>query len=230
METPYVPPDEDCGFACGPVARGAAPGGRSVGFLSGLLGIITIGLNTLNRVMATINSTLRNVIGPILQGINSAISAAQQIMGEIFDFERNIVYPQQAINSARGLIGQALAAGSGDGFGRVSSAMGSAEGGGSVAAAGSSGASPTAPAAPVAVAGTPAPSSVASGGGQAPGGPGSGGGRGIGNWRVVIIPHSVGWLAGAAAAIGVQGGQGALNAGRSLIARATGIGADSESK
>ena len=34
------------------------------------------------------------------------MSAAQQIMGAIFDFQRNIVYPQQAINSARGLIGQ----------------------------------------------------------------------------------------------------------------------------
>ena len=27
-------------------------------------------------------------------------------MGAIFDFQRNVVYPQQAINNARGLIGQ----------------------------------------------------------------------------------------------------------------------------
>ena len=56
--------------------------------------------------MNTINNTLRNVIGPILQGINSAMSAAQQIMGAIFDFQRNVVYPQQAIDRARALIGQ----------------------------------------------------------------------------------------------------------------------------
>jgi hypothetical protein len=76
------------------------------GFLSGLISIVTSGLNTLNNVMTTVNNTLRNVIGPILQGINSAISAAQQIMGAIFDFQRNVVYPQQAINNARALISQ----------------------------------------------------------------------------------------------------------------------------
>jgi hypothetical protein len=35
----------------------------------------------------TRHNTLRNVIGPILQAINSAMSVAQQIMGAIFDFQ-----------------------------------------------------------------------------------------------------------------------------------------------
>ncbi len=82
------------------------PADAQFGFLSGLLSIINTGLSTLSNVMNTINNTLRNVIGPILQGINSAMSAAQQIMGAIFDFQRNVVYPQQAIDRARALIGQ----------------------------------------------------------------------------------------------------------------------------
>jgi len=76
------------------------------GFIFGLINIVSSGLSTLNNVMTSVNNTLRNVIGPILQGINSAISAAQQIMGAIFDFQRNIVYPQQAIDNARALVGQ----------------------------------------------------------------------------------------------------------------------------
>ena len=125
----------------------------------------------------------------------------------------------------------AFAAGPGDGFGRVSAATGSSEGGSSAAAAGSAGVPPPAPAAPTAGGAAVAPSSVASSGSQAPSGPRTSGGRGMGDWRTVNIPHSVGWLAGAAAAIGVQGGQRVLSAGRSLIARATGAGgASSESK
>ena len=82
------------------------PAEGQFGFLSGLIGIITSGLNTLNGVMGSVNNALRNVIGPILQAINSTLSAVQQIVGEIFDFQRNVVYPQQAINTARALIGQ----------------------------------------------------------------------------------------------------------------------------
>ena len=82
------------------------PAEGQFGFLSGLISIVTSGLNTLNNVMTTVNNTLRNVIGPVLQSINSSISAAQQIMGAIFDFQRNVVYPQQAINNARALISQ----------------------------------------------------------------------------------------------------------------------------
>ena len=82
------------------------PAEAQFGFLSGLLGIITSGMNTLNNVMSSINSALRNIIGPILDAINTAMSAAQQIMGAIFDFQRNVIYPQQAINNALGLVGQ----------------------------------------------------------------------------------------------------------------------------
>jgi hypothetical protein len=82
------------------------PAEGQFGFIFGLINIVSSGLNTLNSVMTTVNNTLRNVIGPILQGINTAMSAAQQLMGAIFDFQRNIVYPQQAINSARALVGQ----------------------------------------------------------------------------------------------------------------------------
>lgn len=82
------------------------PAEGQFGFIFSLINIVSSGLNTLNSVMTTVNNTLRNVIGPILQQINSAISAAQQIMGAIFDFQRNVVYPQQAINNARALIGQ----------------------------------------------------------------------------------------------------------------------------
>ena len=82
------------------------PAEGQFGFIFSLIDIIISGLNTLNNTMTAVSNTLRNIIGPILQGINSALSAAQQIMGAIFDFQRNVVYPQQAINSARALIGQ----------------------------------------------------------------------------------------------------------------------------
>jgi hypothetical protein len=118
----------------------------------------------------------------------------------------------------------AAAAGSGDGFGRVSSTAASGEGGsGSGAASGASGKAPTGPAPSSADASTAAPTSgtSASGGGRAPAGPSSGGGRRMGDMRPVNIPHAIGWLAGAAAAIGVQGGQRALQAGRRVVARAS---------
>jgi hypothetical protein len=118
----------------------------------------------------------------------------------------------------------AAAAGSGDGFGRVSSTAASGEGGnGSGAASGASGKAPAGPAPSSVDASTAAPTSgaPASGGGRAPAGPGSGGGRRMGDMRPVNIPHAIGWLAGAAAAIGVQGGQRALQAGRRVVTRAT---------
>ena len=77
-------------------------------FIFSLIGIVSSGLSTINNVMTSINNTLNNVIRPILEGINRAISAAQQIMGAIFDFQRNVVYPQLAIDQARALIGQVM--------------------------------------------------------------------------------------------------------------------------
>lgn len=82
------------------------PANAQFGFLLGLINIVTSGMNTLNNVMTSVNNAFRNVIGPILQQINSIMTAAQQIMGAIFDFQRNVIYPQQAIDRARALVGQ----------------------------------------------------------------------------------------------------------------------------
>lgn len=82
------------------------PAEAQFGFITGLIGIITNGLGIVSNSLGAVNSTLNNVIKPILQGINTAISMAQQIMGAIFDFQRNVVYPQSAIDNARALIGQ----------------------------------------------------------------------------------------------------------------------------
>jgi hypothetical protein len=119
-----------------------------------------------------------------------------------------------------------FASGSTDGFGRASSSMGSGDGGGGggrAAAGASSSSAPSAPAPSGAatVTGSPNGGAVAAGGSQAPSGPNPGGGRGMGQWRPVNIPHAVGWLAGAAAAISVHGGQWAVGAGRTLVAKAS---------
>ena len=82
------------------------PATGQFGFIFGLINIVSSGLSTLNNVMTAVNDTLRDVIGPILQAINSAIFAAQEIMGLIFDYQRNVVYPELAIDNARALIGQ----------------------------------------------------------------------------------------------------------------------------
>ena len=114
-----------------------------------------------------------------------------------------------------------LAAGSGGGYGATSSAAGG--GGNGAADGGGGGSSNTAPSGPSGEGGT-GENSVGSGGGgssgsgggsHAPSGP-SGGGRGMGNYRPPNIPHAVGWMAGAAAALGVQGGKQVAQAGRNL--------------
>ncbi|HSH17595.1 MAG TPA: hypothetical protein VLD18_16255, partial [Verrucomicrobiae bacterium] len=125
-----------------------------------------------------------------------------------------------------------FASGTSDGFGKVSAGAAPSEGGGSsTAAAASSGAPPAGPPASGAETGATPAATVASSGARAPTGPGSGGGHGIGHHRPVNIPHAVGWLAGAAAAIGVRGGQRAVSAGLSLATRAAGSAGrrDSES-
>jgi hypothetical protein len=72
------------------------PANAQFGFLLGLINIVTSGMNTLNNVMTSVNNALRNVIGPILQQINSIMTAAQQIMGAIFDFQRNVLLSRDA--------------------------------------------------------------------------------------------------------------------------------------
>ena len=124
----------------------------------------------------------------------------------------------------------AMGAGSGDGFGRVSSGAGASGGGSGSAAAGSSSVPPAAPSSPSAgsPAPTPATGGAASGGSQAPSGPGAGGGRGMGNWRPVSLPHAVGWLGGATAALGVRGAQRMGSAGRAILSRAAAPRSDRE--
>ena len=82
------------------------PAPAQFGFFSGLLGIVTSGLSGITGLLNNVNTTLNNVIRPLLQGINNAITAAQQALNAIFDFQRNVVYPQAAIDNARALIGQ----------------------------------------------------------------------------------------------------------------------------
>ena len=117
-----------------------------------------------------------------------------------------------------------LAAGSGGGYGATSAAAGG--GGNGAADGGGGGSSNTAPSGPSGEGGT-GENSVGSGGGgssgsgggsHAPSGP-SGGGRGMGNYRPPNIPHAVGWMAGAAAALGVQGGKQVAQAGKNLANR-----------
>ena len=113
-----------------------------------------------------------------------------------------------------------FAAGTSGGMGGT---QGAAAGGGGGAAAGSGGgvaaaSSNTAPAGPSATGGG-AGSGVTSGGSRSPRGPsGGGGGTGPGDRRSPNIPHTVGWLGGAAAALAVQGGQRAVAAGRKMLA------------
>lgn len=105
----------------------------------------------------------------------------------------------------------ATASGASEGFGRTASS-----GGGADSAGTGSGAPPAPP--------PPAGAGQAAGGNTtpqtgAPSGPRQSTGS-IGQHRPVNIPHAVGWLAGAAAALGVQGGQRVVQAGRGLAARA----------
>ncbi len=109
-------------------------------------------------------------------------------------------------------MGQAIlsvAAGPGDGFGAVSSASagkGSSESsaGEAVSAGPPAGPSSAGESSSGNVSGGSSASSGASGG--APAGPAAGG-RGMGQFRPPNVPHAIGWMAGAAAALGVQGGR-----------------------
>jgi len=109
-----------------------------------------------------------------------------------------------------------LAAGPGDGYGAMSSAGGGS--GNGAMGGGGGGSSNTAPSAPASGETGTGVSGVGSGGGHAPSGP-SGGGRGMGNYRPPNIPHAIGWMAGAAAALGVQGGKQVAQAGKNLASK-----------
>jgi hypothetical protein len=83
-----------------------SPANAQFGFIFGLINLVTNGLNALNGAMTNINNALRNVIAPILNQINTVMSAVQTLIQWVFDFQRNTIYPQAAINAARALIGQ----------------------------------------------------------------------------------------------------------------------------
>jgi hypothetical protein len=82
------------------------PANAQLGFLTGLIGVVTNGLNAISGVLTAVNNTLQNVIGPLLRGISSVMSAIQGIVQEILDFQQNVVYPLSAITRARALVSQ----------------------------------------------------------------------------------------------------------------------------
>lgn len=118
----------------------------------------------------------------------------------------------------------ATASGATEGFGRTASSSGGAESAGTGSAVPSG--PPPAPA-PPSGSGQPVGSNTTPQTG-APSGPRQSTGS-IGQHRPVNIPHAVGWLAGAAAALGVQGGQRVVQAGRGLAARAAAPSRNSDS-
>ena len=106
-----------------------------------------------------------------------------------------------------------MAAGPGDGWSRV----GGAGGGGGGEKGAPSAAGGTAPSGPPSGGGHGSVGS--SGGSHAPSGPG---GRSPGAYRPPNLPHAIGWLAGAAAALAVLGGAKAAQAGKELVKKAGG--------
>jgi hypothetical protein len=110
---------------------------------------------------------------------------------------------------AQSLMSAAAGLGSGAGSMQGASAGGGGGTGGPApgAAAASSNAAPTGP-----------PTNTgASGGSRSPKGP-SGSRSGPGSYRAPNVPHAVGWVGGAAAALAVQGAQSAVAAGRRMLA------------
>jgi len=77
-----------------------------IGFITGIINLVSSGLSAVSGVLSAVNSTLQNVIGPLLSSISGAMSAIQNITQGILDFQQNTVYPLAAINSARALVGQ----------------------------------------------------------------------------------------------------------------------------
>jgi hypothetical protein len=82
------------------------PVNAQIGFITGIINLVSSGLSAVSGVLSAVNSTLQNVIGPLLSSISGAMSAIQNITQGILDFQQNTVYPLAAINSARALVGQ----------------------------------------------------------------------------------------------------------------------------
>ena len=125
------------------------------------------------------------------------------------------------LGAANSLVQSTLSAvaGSAGGFGKGTSGVSE---GGALASSGSPSTGGTT-AAGGASAGSGGSGGGVAGGAKALTGPGGGGGgRGMGDFRPVNVPHAIGWLAGAAAAAGVQGGKSVVSAGRNLISKSQG--------
>jgi len=106
-----------------------------------------------------------------------------------------------------------MAIGPGAGFSSVQSAAAGGGGGAGGAAASSSNTAPGG--LPPAGSGTASSTSV-TGGSRSPSGP-SNSAPGPGAYRPPNIPHAIGWLGGAAAALAIQGGQRAVSAGKRML-------------
>jgi hypothetical protein len=117
--------------------------------------------------------------------------------------------------AAAGQTMMSLVTGSTDGFGSTSAAMGGSRGSSGGSSGGGSGSSSTSPAGPSGEGSSSQQGNSAASGGKAPSGP-SGGHRSPGQYRTPNVPHGLGWLAGAAAAISVHGGHKAAQAAANL--------------
>lgn len=82
------------------------PAPAQAGLFTGLITLISSGLSSVGGILGSINTTLQNVIGPLLSSISGAMSAIQNITQAILDYQQTVVYPLAAIDAARGLVGQ----------------------------------------------------------------------------------------------------------------------------
>src|SRR6266536_3724264 len=64
-----------------------------------------IDLGAIVAAINSIGSAITNTIAPALRAINGALGTLNNLMSSIQAFFTNVVYPQAAINRARGLVG-----------------------------------------------------------------------------------------------------------------------------
>ncbi|MCW5979583.1 MAG: hypothetical protein KIT09_16010 [Bryobacteraceae bacterium] len=81
------------------------PAEGQLGFIIGLGNLIGSGLSALSGIMSQVSDALRNVIGPLLDSIHNTLSAIQTIVQQLFDFQREVIYPEDAIAAAQGVVG-----------------------------------------------------------------------------------------------------------------------------
>jgi len=81
------------------------PAEAQLGFLLGLANLVGNGLSALSGILYQVDDALRNVIGPLLDTIDNTLSAIEAIVVQLFTFQREVVYPDDAIRRARGVAG-----------------------------------------------------------------------------------------------------------------------------